>query len=199
MIDLLQHLWRWLRALYSEIPFIGRLDFADRPTIARATLETAVTIFASSFPVWLAILVLFLPDLSWARATHEVVKNGELFLLSAATVGPLIYVVSIVYNGNGDRRFSTSFPHGIYYLLFTAIMIAVSAVIIALRSMQTVGNGEGFDISAYATASWWCYGLAIFVFFTASAHRNRLEHPPTNINKPSEESFDNRWRHRNGE
>lgn len=188
-----------LRRIYSEIPFLGRLDFADRPTIARAVLETVVTIFASSFPILMAIIVVFLPNQSLPLATREVVKNGELFLLSAATVGPLLYVISIVYREGGDHRFSTSFPHGIYYLLSTVLMIGLSTVIITLRSMQTVGLSAGFDLSVYLTASWWCYGFAVFIFFTASAHRNRLDHPPTNINKPSEESFGQRWRHRDAE
>jgi hypothetical protein len=193
----------WLLKLWDIVPFLGRLDFRNGKAWGRAVLETVLSVVLSSIPLWVAISALCWTDLepTLRSAANYVVRNGELLLLSGSAVSPIVYVTSVSYRSPHPKPWLTTFPHGAYYLLGSVIILIMSVVYITVQTTFShpgpgarILNPRHFDL-----LSWVLYLSSLFLFFTASIHRNCLEADnPLEAGKQSEQDFEARWANRNG-
>lgn len=170
---------RWFRA----IPFVGRLIDCSRRDLKEAATEVIVATAFSTMPLWL-LPVLSTPFFRSPVTGYEPIKTGELFLFSAALVGPLIYIITKNYaerTGRTERGFldfSIRFPHGASFIYACiAICLLSSFAFYVLRNplLQDTKFLGLINYDGVVTASWITFAFATGVYFCATAFRNSLE------------------------
>lgn len=189
---------RWsIWALFKYLPFIGRLTLRRGVPWKKASAETGVSVVLSSLSIWIGAVALHFAGLksTWLEAARAVVSHGELYLLSSAAVTPLFYITLVKYRpdpeaDSEDDQWITVFPHGILYILSAIVILGISVVFIAFRAIFDHPNAHlGFKLTDFIGLSWWLYLYSLFLFFTASVHRNILEHTGASILREDEQPF----------
>ncbi|MCB8881952.1 hypothetical protein ACELLULO517_17035 [Acidisoma cellulosilytica] len=183
-------------------PFIGRLSYCSRDEISDAIIEVVVATIFSTMPLWL------LPLLSHAIfkvavSAWEGIRTGELFLLSAALVGPLIYIITKGYgvrnsdsvSGHPLKLYSIRFPYGAGFIFVCfAICILSSFAFFVLRNPLFSQNelSTFIDYNSVANVSIITFLFSTLIFFCATAYRNSMDHPAAQMAK-SENDFVRKW------
>ncbi len=206
--QVLGRLWRsafqTAAVIIGLIPFVGRLDLQNVDAWKKTSIQTTVSVVLSSIPIWAAIITLKISnaDLDAGSAIAFATSHGELLLLSASAVSPIIYITSTRSSRPHPTAFITSFPHGAFYLLSVIIVLIICAVFLTLRSLQIYSNENGTPLryisSDLTTISLYLYATSVFLYFTANFHKNSADRVDgTSLNRPSENSFVSQWKQRN--
>jgi hypothetical protein len=186
---------------FRYVPFLGRLPECSNTELKEALVEVVVATIFSTMPVWfLPIISLFIFQTSVSG--YESIRTGELFLLAAAMVGPLIYIISKNY---GERRepgdsssflnYKFHFPYGQGFIYTCAgICLISSFTFMVLRNplfketeLANIVNVGGTVVLSVIT-----FSAATIVFFCAAAYRNSLENIPR-IMPNQERAFAEDW------
>jgi hypothetical protein len=169
-----------LLKLIKKVPVIGCL--VDIPIQAQkeAAFEMIISITFSTLPIWILTLVLGTRDHIIDRTCQETfshglghhiwaafkdsVANGELFMLSAAILGPVLYL--------GFRNFGKKeteiFPSiRSQMFIFVVISLVSTALFLLLRLESLESRPELFN------ASLWIYGICIALLFPSMAHNQQ--------------------------
>jgi len=94
----------------------------------RSSREFLYLVAFSFMPVWLGAIFHFLVNESVNSYLHGYLYNGEALLLSATTVGPLMF--TLVNSEGGSKTSSSGFPlKWLYYLLVTGVCVIAAALI----------------------------------------------------------------------
>ena len=91
---------RW-KALVSRVPIYGQLVNSSKHSLAAATKELTVTTVFSLFPIWFYPLLLYFGGVPFWETLKSFIVQGELYLISAALLGPLVYATTKTY-GRSD-------------------------------------------------------------------------------------------------
>lgn len=204
---ILSRLWRvgvrTAALVIGLIPFIGRLDVQNVDAWKKTSIQTVVSVVLSSIPIWAAIttLVISNSELETVSAVAFATSHGELLLLSASAVSPIIYITSARFSRPHPSAFITSFPHGAFYLLSVVVVLIVCAVFLTLRSLQLYANEQGISLTYISndltTISFYLYAFSLFLYFTANFHKNSADRVDgTSLNRPAENSFAEEWEKR---
>jgi hypothetical protein len=183
-------------------PFVGRLPECSGSDLKEAGTEVLVATVFSTMPLWL------LPVLSAVLFVHpvsgyEAIRSGELFLFSAALVGPLVYIISKNYgerHDNGSVRvpllhYSIRFPYGQGFIYAcVAICLISSFAFIVLRNplFSDTNLSRVINYDGVIGLSWATFVSATIIFYCATAYRNGIDNI-VRVMPSQEEDFVREW------
>ncbi len=118
----------------------------------RSLREFLFLAFFSFMPVWLGAVAHFLFNQSIGTYLNSLLLNGEALLLSATTVGPLMFIlVSAEIGGSKGRR---NFPlKWAYYLAITGICV-IAALLIGVQATPQANKYVSTVVSIFSLAVW---------------------------------------------
>ena len=90
-----------LKDLFSHVPIYRQLVKSSKHSFAAAAKELTVTTLFSLFPIWFYPLMLFIGGVPAWQTLKSFVVQGELYLISAALLGPVVYATTETY-GRSD-------------------------------------------------------------------------------------------------
>src|SRR2546423_458868 len=113
----------------SRIPFLRDLQRCRRKDYVEAAKEVFATVVLAALPVWLgAILMMLIPKASVGHYVGDFLSSGEALLISAALIGPSIYIITKKY-GSLPKSLTIHFPQGWFLvLLWFAICMTITAI-----------------------------------------------------------------------
>lgn len=179
---------QWVRRTCSQVPIIGSLPQTSWQDHVEAIRELIISLLISMAPVWVGILALRIgqtspSQLSYLQCAHAIIQNGELFIYSAATLAPVMYIVT------RDRFNVRSFP-GKY--TFIGIVIIFALIATSIFTIQRVkAQILAPDI---VTLSLVLYGIAIAVFYFALVYNNTFLPNPASLMREEESDYVQRFR-----
>lgn len=96
----------------ANLPIYGALWDVRPDSRKDAAKELSAATVFSLFPIWLYPAILLLFNKPFWETARSCVESGELYLYSAALLGPLIYSVSKPYAANDDGASDSSQSNG---------------------------------------------------------------------------------------
>jgi hypothetical protein len=113
----------------SRIPLIRDLRRCRRKDYAEAAKEVTGTVLLGLLPVWLgAALIVLIPRASLGPYVGEFLSSGEALLVSAALIGPSIYIITKKY-GDLPNSLTIHFPQGWFLgILWFALCMIITAI-----------------------------------------------------------------------
>lgn len=156
-------------------------------------------------PLWIMPLIgpiLFQTDTSFFGHVEKTIDEGELFIYSAALLGPLIFIITRKYGeiSKSPEKFSLviAFPHGLAFILFSAVICVFAGFAFSLMKnpvLTAEHSAIRFNLHGIFWASVFTYIFALYCFFSASVYRNAM----TDFVKSSrsdEDDFATEWERR---
>lgn len=200
--------------LVSILPIYGQLVDSNAKNLKSACCDIAITTFFSLFPLWLYPIFSWVTfDFSLKETLKTLTSNGELFLYSAALVGPLIYAITKRYGVDEDdetdekktkRRFTIiktiEFPYGRIFIIISVLTCIFSALFFTiLQASNHIQKYLGFEIPLEREnlflISVILYAFTLSCLFCVSVYRLDLESIPKRINEDTHKFVDE-WNHR---
>jgi hypothetical protein len=118
-----------------SIPFIRDLQRCRRKDYTEATKEVIGTVVLAVLPIWLgAILIVLIPRASVSHYVGDFLSSGEALLISAALIGPSIYIITKRY-GDLPRSLTFHFPQGWFLVLLWLTICMIITAIFGLQRM----------------------------------------------------------------
>lgn len=179
---------QWIRRTCSQIPIIGSLPQTAWQDHVEAIRELVISLLISMAPIWIGTLVLRIgqtspSQLSYLQCANAIIQNGELFIYSAATLAPVMYIVT------RDRFTVRSFP-GKYTFIGVVIVFALIAT-----SIFTIQRVKAQILAPdIVMLSLWLYGIAIAVFYFALVYNNAFLPNPASLMREEEGDYFERLR-----
>ncbi|MCX7305979.1 MAG: hypothetical protein NTV73_16850 [Hyphomicrobiales bacterium] len=189
-----------------------------KPASLRTSLvETVIGTLFATLPIW--FFPIFISNLikggpSTSELVYNSIRRGDLFIYSAALMGPIIYTITKNYaelsdddeqpttegknvKSSGFRKLTFAFPYGPTFVIISILICMVAAISYGISNISEVSKG-GLIVSEefLVKLSFWIYVFSLLCLFTVSAYREELS--TINKNLPEEErDFLKRWKHRN--
>jgi hypothetical protein len=170
--------------LLYVIPFsrdFSKCSFSD---FREAWAELCITTIFTTMPLWIMPLlgpILFQTDVSFFGHVEKTIDEGELFIYSAALLGPLIFIITRRYGefSKSSDKFSIviAFPHGLAFILFSAVICVFAGFAFSLMKNPVLTAHEStikFNLTGVFWASVCAYLFSLYCFFAASAYRNAM-------------------------
>lgn len=141
-------------------------------------------------PVWLGAIINFVVGKSVTDYLEGYLFSGEALLISAATIGPLIYLIFKDYEKRQDG-FSKSFPGSRILGLAILVICLVSASILGLQS-------AGVSVASMSTNALWIVSttvtvVSITVWFAVVTIKNSLEYAAPQVMRQDTTDFLKEW------
>lgn len=184
------------------LPFVGRLPECSSKDIFQAGLEVGIATVFSTMPLW--FLKVVGPMFLKRTPESDAMQTGELFLFSAALVGPLIYIITKNYGEKDENeshsliKYRISFPYGSLFVFFSIFLCFISSISFTILRNPLFEKDQLNSIINYdgvIVGSWWTFGLSVLIFFCATAYRNSIEHIGESL-RGSERDFALEWEKR---
>lgn len=188
-----------LKPIFKYIPFVGRLPDCSGKDLWEAFLEVGIATAFSTMPIWLMQLIG--PMFFRIDIPEKSIQTGELYLFSAALVGPLIYIITKNYGerDEGSRNkflmYKISFPYGSGFVFYSVAICVLSSIAFTVLRNPVFGEAELSKIINYPGVvyfSWWTFWISIIVFFCATAYKNSIENIGDAL-RGNERQFANEW------
>ena len=203
-------IWRFLKSVFARLPIYGELVSVRSDSRKDAITELLVTTVFSLLPIWFFPLLMSFTDQPILEAVRSCVERGELYLYSAALLGPLIYSVSKRYGVNDDvadvseseRRGSPKivsfrFPYKGLFSVIAILVCGVAAGVFALVRLSIDGLlVPDLNEEAVLWASVILYVFTLSCMFCVLVYRLELEDIPNRFGDDTKELLD-QWRDRN--
>ena len=128
----------------SNVPFIRDLQRCRRQDYTEATKEVIGTVLLAILPIWLgAAFMVLIPRASVGHYVGDFLSSGEALLISAALIGPSIYVITKRY-GDLPRSLTFHFPQGWFLVLLWFMICMIITAIFGLQRIwpQVVPNSH---------------------------------------------------------
>lgn len=203
--------WRLLRlakTAASHIPIYGPLLQVRWRSFKDGAMELGVATLFSLLPIWLyPVLVAMLTDQLLWDAVRSCVARGELYLYSAALLGPLIYSISKRYGPDGDDEsdaqggqghhfWSLRFPNGGLFSVIAVLVCTLAGAAYAwMRAVEQGSLSLPIDETQTLQASVWVYVFTLSCMFCVLVYRLDLEDIPDRMRSDEGELLE-RWRER---
>jgi hypothetical protein len=197
---------RWLFNLSLYIVPFSR-DFAkcSFPDFREAWAELCITTIFTTMPLWIMPLIgpiIFQTDISFFGHLEKTIAEGELFIYSAALLGPLIFIITRKYGevSKSSRNFSLviAFPHGLAFVLFSAVICVFAGFAFSLMKNPVLNAHEStikFNLTGIFWASVCAYLFSLYCFFAASTYRNAMTGFVKSA-RSDEDTFASEWERR---
>ena len=201
---------RRVMASVSYMPIYGQLVNSSKDSLVAATKELLIATGFSLFPIWFYPAILYIGGgLPFWETLKSFVIRGELYLYSAALLGPLVYAITKTY-GESDgedssdesdpekrsfpRDWSIQFPYGVLFTLISIVVCCAAAVLFGM-----LRNGLfalKLDEESALVASTVLYGFTLSCMFCVLVYRLNLENVPGRFGEDTRDLLD-QWHDRN--
>lgn len=185
-------LWLWLCRLCSKIPIAGGLSQTTPKDRMEARKSLGLPLLISTAPIWCGTVLLFIingitqPNVSlfdlW-KCFKTIIQYGELFIYSASTLAPVIYIVT------RERQNIRSFPSQYTFMAFVYVCSSLATMIF---TFQRYAAQKLPDIMI--TFSLILYLAAIGVFFCALVYDNAFPPSASQEFRRGENDYENLYR-----
>jgi hypothetical protein len=192
---------------FQRVPIIGPLHRCSKESRRRAFQETLLFLVFSTMPLWLLPVLgelLFASAHSMLTETLKLAEEGELFVYSAATLGPLLFMIVSKYGEKkeGDDElfsYTINFPNGQWFIIFALSICVISGFSFGVIRIPELHSQE-LPLSNYKIIilSEVLFALSIVSLFSASAYRNYLEEFIRESDINGDSDFARRWREARG-
>jgi hypothetical protein len=182
---------RWVRWLFTQIPIYGQLFNSSKSSISAALNDLFITTLFSLLPLWFyPIIAKFAFGTPFWSTVKSFVNGGELFIYSAALVGPLIYAITKRYGEDNEQDpqgksdvagvfpkiRSIQFPYGVWFVLISILVCCFAAIFFGIMRANSSANLPiQPDEDALFVASGILYLFTLSCFFCVSVYRLNLE------------------------
>lgn len=204
-------------ALLAKVPIYGHLVYAQKKCFRGAAGDLVVTTIFSLFPIWFYPLVTKIGyGLPFWDNAISFANDGELFLYSAALVGPLIYSITKNYSDDEDEKAPNAqngkikkynpfprlntikFPYGSWFVIISIFICLFAAFLFGtLRLNATPVLSTPPDRETLFTASIFIYLFTISCFYCVNVYRLSLEDTSQKFGQDTDELFED-WIGNNG-
>jgi hypothetical protein len=154
----------------------------------RSLREFLFLVFFSFMPVWLGAITHFLFNQSIPSYLNSYLINGEALLLSATTVGPLMFTLVNIETSKVRRSFPLKW---VYYLAITGICV-VAALLIGVQA--TPRASDIVSPAAMQVLSLTVSTLSVLVWFAIVGTNAAHEVGAPDIMRQDEIDFINSYR-----
>lgn len=188
--------------MLSNIPVVRDLAQCRREDHVEALKEVFATMLLALLPVWLGAAVLFLiPKVSVAHYVGEFMSSGEALLVSAALVGPSIYIITKKY-GELPNRLTLHFPQGWFLVLLSFVLCIVITAVFALQRIYSqvvvnhtpnAGPASLFDAPSMQGLSGVMLFIGIGCLYVVTVFRNFVEGGASSEMRSDTAEFLRRW------
>ena len=201
---------RALKTALVRIPICGHVFLARPDSRKAAVTELLIAALFSLLPIWLYPVLLLLSDQPFWETVVSCVERGELYLYSAALLGPLIYSVSKQYGAHGGdaarissnghdgypRMLVLQFPHGTAFSVVSLIVIVLAGGAFAVVRASSDGIWTlPVNTNTMLTVSVSLYTFTLFCLFCALVYRLDLEDLQNQFGEQTE-ALSTQWRDR---
>lgn len=202
---------RWLRWFLTQIPIYGQLLNSSKGSLTAALNDLFITTLFSLLPLWFyPIIAKFGFGTPFWSTVKSFVNGGELFIYSAALVGPLIYAITKKYSEDmeEDEQDSTSavgvfpkirsiqFPYGVWFVLISILVCCFAAIFFGImRANSSASLPVQPDEDALFVVSGFLYLFTLSCFFCVSVYRLNLENTPKAFGQDTRNLMD-QWENR---
>ena len=179
----------------SYVPIYGQLVNSSRSSLVDAAKELLTATVFSLFPIWFYPVILYIVgDLPFWEILRSFVIRGELYLYSAALLGPLVYATTKTYGGsdsedrsdesdpesqNFPRVWSIRFPYESLFSIISILVCCAAAVLFGMLRNSTYGPfAFELDEEAALMTSAVLYGFTLSCMFCVLVYRLNLEKVP---------------------
>lgn len=199
------------RALVSRVPIYGQLFYSSKDSFVAAAKELLLATVFSLFPIWFYPLALWFFGVPFWGTLESFVVQGELYLISAALLGPLVYATTKTYGqaGSDDRSngsdseaqgfpriWSLQFPHGASFSVTSILVCCLAAILFGiLRVSEHATVGPGSHEEATLVTSTLLYAFTLSCMFCVLVYRSNLERVPERFGA-DERELRQQWRER---
>lgn len=180
-------------------PLIKDFRNCTRADFAEAAKELAVLIVFAGMPVWLGFVISALSkgEKSVSMFVLDFLASGEAFLISAALVGPLIYVITRKF-GDLPEALTIRFPQGWLFVVVIVVICIIAAALFGFDRVFKQKSAEGslssmFDEHAMQIFSFFVLFLSISVVYLIGVLRNYLDRGAPDIMRNDTASFLKEW------
>lgn len=197
----MKRIFIFLKRGFQRVPIYGQLVVAHPDSWRGAAEELAVATVFSLLPIWLYPILMVFVDQPFWETVRSCLVRGELYLYSAALLGPLIYSVSKEYRGADDDVPEASEPEGgfprvpslrfPYRKLFSAIAMVVCAIAAGIIAFIRA-SADGLFAPVLNETATLCGSVGLYTFtlscmFCVLVYRLDLEKIPTHFSDPTME------------
>lgn len=220
MEKILSGLWHFALWGFQRTPLIGRIALAKRSSLKASLIETIIGTLFSTLPIWFFPLVIsnmIKGSPSTGELMYNSVKRGDLFIYSAALMGPLIYTITKNYaqladEKSSDRtsdnagpveetasvfgRITFEFPYGAAFVITAILVCMVAAISYGISNLSEFPN-SGLTLSSefLVRSSFYVYIFSLVCLFSVSTYREELSTLSKNLPE-DERDFFKRWKAR---
>lgn len=184
---------------YRQVPIVSPLLETRTRHWKEAAAELLVILLFSLMPVWLGMLITgwIVTDSSMSDFLYNFASSSELGVISAALLGPVLY---LVFRDEGDTRskgFGQEFPSGLTFIMLTFVCCLVATVIYCfnyLQELDIIYDAEGKHLefvskSNVAWISWIIFFVSILLVLISSVLRNYLASMSPSVMIRDEKTF----------
>jgi hypothetical protein len=156
--------------MLKGIPLTRELLNCRRQDYAEAAKEVVTTLAFSMLPFWLGTLIFFLVKRgSVVKFIDDFLASGEALLISAALIGPVIYVITKQY-GDLPRSLTIRFPQGWLFVIVAIAICLITAAIVILQRVYLQVFASGNDAALFEAGLMRGLSLAIFIVTVSSLY-----------------------------
>jgi len=189
--------YRSITQMPSSVPLIRDLQRCRRSDYAEAAKEVVGTIMLAVLPVWLgAALLTLIPRASVGQYVGDFFASGEALLISAALIGPSIYIITKRY-GDLPKRLTFHFPQAWFLII---LWLALCMIITAVFGLQRINaqitpalSGPLFDVPQMQTLSAGILIVTIASLYVVTVFKNFAEDGAAIEMHSEEEDFLREW------
>lgn len=195
---------KWLQQALSKVPVYGELAYSPKESITSALKDIFFASLFSLLPLWFYPLILALGEVPFWTSLKSFVLRGELFLYSAALLGPLVYSITKTYADPSDevrkgtiaKIRSIQFPYGTWFVTISILVCTFAAGLFGVVRAGAAGfTGLNIPPDRTLLASSMLYLFTLSCMFCVSVYRVNLENVSTRFTTDERELMDE-WQDR---
>ncbi len=197
----------WYRAkslaysIFSKIPIVGPLPGkCSIRNLLDAFWETASFSIFATMPLWFLPLIshwIFTSNKTIVDQTINLASDGELFVYSAAALGPLVYIITKKYGEwklQSIHLLTIQFPSGSSFLVFSFAVCIVSGFCYGVVRIPELKSANlPLDHAGTIRLSFIMFVGALICLFCASAYRNSIEEFVRSVKMNNDDEFSKSW------
>jgi hypothetical protein len=148
--------------------------------------EFSFFVFFALMPIWVAVVARAIGSVPILEFLDGYLTTGEAALISATSIGPLVYFLQKEYGKGADGR-SRAFPLKNFFLLAIVLICIVCAIIVTMQTLKE-------DLSSVI---WWIssiiVALSVCMWLIITTIRNGIDDAAPKMNRAEEQDFLDRW------
>ncbi|WP_152612031.1 hypothetical protein [Ruegeria sp. ANG-S4] len=191
--------------MFTKVPIYGQLINSSSSSVKEATTDLITATLFSLLPLWFyPIISKFAYGTDFWATVKSFIGGGELFLYSAALVGPLIFSITRKYGemspvpSDGDTEHSTfprmytiQFPYGIWFVLVSALVLGFAAYFFGIlreAGLENSARTPNAENLLFVSGIMYCFTLSCF--FCVSVYRLQLDSTPQEFGADTRDLMD---------